>query len=81
MITSKCAAAVSLGHLHADNPLDELLGLAADYEFDVRKCVAFAFGFIDANEASIAVLRRLSDDQNKDIRESAELALEQDGQH
>ena len=77
----RSAAAASLGHHHADNALDELLGLAADNEPDVRECVAFALGFIRANEASIAALRQLSEEQNKDIRECAEFALEQHGQH
>lgn len=76
----RSVAAAALGHLHADNALDELLALAFDSEPDVRECVAFALGLIRANKASIAVLKRLSEEQNKDVRECAEFALEQHGQ-
>ena len=75
----RSAAAAALGHLHADEALNELLLLATDSEPDVRECMAFALGLIKANEESIAVLRRLSEEQNKDVRECADFALEQHG--
>jgi len=76
----RSAAAAALGHLHAEEALHELLSLATDAEPAVRECVAFALGFIKANEESIAVLQKLSEEQNKDVRECAGFALEQHGQ-
>ena len=73
----RSAAAAALGHLHAEEALGELIMLASDAEPEVRECVAFALGLIKANKQSIDVLRRLSEEQNKDVREWAEFALEQ----
>jgi HEAT repeat protein len=73
----RSTAAAALGHLHAEEARNELIELATDSESEVRECVAFALGLIKANKKSIVALKMLSEEQDKNIRDCAEFALEQ----
>lgn len=75
------AAAAALGHLKANEALNDLLELASDSEAYVRENVAFALAFTGADQRSIATLRKLSNDDNSDVRGWAEFALEEHGEH
>jgi HEAT repeat protein len=72
----RAAAAGALGHLQATEASNELLCIAGDSSPEVRACVAFALGTLKHSREIETTLRNLSQDENNEVREWAELSLE-----
>ena len=72
----RAAAAGALGHLQATEASNELLSIAGDSSSEVRACVAFTLGALNHSPEIEATLHTLSQDENSEVREWAELSLE-----
>lgn len=72
----RAAAAAALGHLQAVEATAELVDRASDPSPDVRMCVAFALGALKHSRKIGTTLRKLSRDENNEVREWADLSLE-----
>ena len=72
----RAAAAASLGHLNANEAIDQLVRAAKDSNVVVRECVAFALGFLEPSEEVERVAHTLAKDKDKDVRGWAKLSLE-----
>ncbi len=72
----RAAAAAALGHLEAVEASGELIGRAIDPSPEVRVCVAFALGALKHSREIGTALRKLSRDENNEVREWADLSLE-----
>ncbi|MDD5271833.1 MAG: HEAT repeat domain-containing protein [Methylovulum sp.] len=72
----RSTAATSLGHLRADEAAENLIVLVSDTEPEVRESVAFALSFLTRTPAIHSALEQLMGDNNANVRDCANWALE-----
>jgi HEAT repeat protein len=69
----------ALGHTRAEQAKDAVLGFADHADPDVRFSVAVALPAVGFDDDVVAALRRLSADENADVRDWATFGLSQSG--